>query len=383
MREVVNTLMRRDLGLVPDEMTPYYQDVYDHVLRATEWTESLRDLVTTILETNLTIQGNRLNVIMKKVTSWAAIIAVPTAVTGFYGQNVPYPGFARQLRLRGLDAADRGAVGLPVRRLPPQGLALTAILPAAARMCSVRIVTWRLLARASRRSSPCCSASTSTSPSSPSAAPSTSDSTSTVSSPRCCGNRFPAGAGTSVSSRRIRGRSSPCTCRRRSRCRGSLPVAVSGPLEFTLLAVWTQSKPSPYTAQTHRVVAELLPLLSGPVVLAGDFNAPGHAASHHLTPHLATVDLLDDAGLVSAFAAARGVAHSDLYRDGPDTRPCPALQEPTYYHWRRRDLPWHIDHVFVRRDWTDGIATSVGSYDDWVATGHSDHVPVVVDLQVP
>ena len=48
------------------------------MLRATEWTESLRDLVTTILETNLTIQGNRLNIIIKKVTSWAAIIAVPT-----------------------------------------------------------------------------------------------------------------------------------------------------------------------------------------------------------------------------------------------------------------------------------------------------------------
>jgi magnesium transporter len=94
MREVVNSLMRRDLHVVAAEMTPYYQDVYDHVLRATEWTESLRDLVTTILETNLTIQGNRMNLIMKKVTSWAAIIAVPTAVTGFYGQNVPYPGFA-------------------------------------------------------------------------------------------------------------------------------------------------------------------------------------------------------------------------------------------------------------------------------------------------
>jgi magnesium transporter len=96
MREVVNTLMRRDTGLVSDELLPYYQDVYDHVLRATEWTESLRDLVNTILETNLTIQGNRLNVITKKVTSWAAIIAVPTAITGFYGQNLPYPGFARQ-----------------------------------------------------------------------------------------------------------------------------------------------------------------------------------------------------------------------------------------------------------------------------------------------
>jgi magnesium transporter len=93
MREVVNTVMRRDLHILDETSAPYYQDVYDHVLRATEWTESLRDLVTTILETRLTIQGNRLNEIMKKLTSWAAIIAVPTAVTGFYGQNVPYPGF--------------------------------------------------------------------------------------------------------------------------------------------------------------------------------------------------------------------------------------------------------------------------------------------------
>jgi magnesium transporter len=96
MREVVNTLMRPTTHVVQESMLPYYQDVYDHVLRATEWTESLRDLVTTVLETNLTVQGNRMNLIMKKVTSWAAIIAVPTAVTGFYGQNVPYPGFGKE-----------------------------------------------------------------------------------------------------------------------------------------------------------------------------------------------------------------------------------------------------------------------------------------------
>ena len=96
MREVVNALMRRDLHVVTDDLMPYYQDIYDHVLRASEWTESLRDLVNSILETNLTIQGNRLNVITKKVTSWAAIIAVPTFITGFYGMNVPYPGFSRQ-----------------------------------------------------------------------------------------------------------------------------------------------------------------------------------------------------------------------------------------------------------------------------------------------
>jgi magnesium transporter len=99
MREVVNALMRRDLHVVGDDLMPYYQDVYDHVLRAAEWTDSLRDLVNSILETNLTIQGNRLNVITKKVTSWAAIIAVPTFITGFYGMNVPYPGFSRSVGL--------------------------------------------------------------------------------------------------------------------------------------------------------------------------------------------------------------------------------------------------------------------------------------------
>jgi magnesium transporter len=93
MREVLNTLLRRDLEGLDPEMAPYFQDVYDHVLRATDSTDSLRDLVSTILDTNLSIQSNRMNLIMKKVTSWAAIIAVPTAITGFFGQNLTFIGF--------------------------------------------------------------------------------------------------------------------------------------------------------------------------------------------------------------------------------------------------------------------------------------------------
>jgi magnesium transporter len=92
MQDIVAALLRR--GTAP-AITPYFQDVYDHVLRVSEWTESLRELVSTIRETQLNIQSNRLNLIMKKVTGWAAIIAVPTAITGFYGQNVPYPGFGQ------------------------------------------------------------------------------------------------------------------------------------------------------------------------------------------------------------------------------------------------------------------------------------------------
>jgi magnesium transporter len=97
MREIVNGLMRPDSGLVNDQLMPYYHDVYDHVLRVTEWTESQRDFVSTMLDTNVSVQGNRSNTVMKKVTSWAAIIAVPTAITGFYGQNVPFPGYEKHL----------------------------------------------------------------------------------------------------------------------------------------------------------------------------------------------------------------------------------------------------------------------------------------------
>jgi magnesium transporter len=94
MREVLNTITRRDT-VMPEALRPYFEDLYDHVLRAAEWTESLRDMISSVFETNLSLQDARLNTIMKQLTSWAAIIAIPTAVTGFYGQNVPYPGFGQ------------------------------------------------------------------------------------------------------------------------------------------------------------------------------------------------------------------------------------------------------------------------------------------------
>lgn len=106
MREVVLSINRRrgSRGIVggSQEAAPsmsgnaldgWYDDLYDHSLRAAEWTESLRDMVGSLFETNLSLQDARLNSIMKKLAAWAAIIAVPTAVTGWFGQNVPYPGF--------------------------------------------------------------------------------------------------------------------------------------------------------------------------------------------------------------------------------------------------------------------------------------------------
>jgi magnesium transporter len=98
MREVLARLTRaeEDRHIMAPALEPYFQDVHDHVLRAAEDVEAAREHVASVLETNLNEQGNDLNEITKKLASWAAIIAVPTAVTGFYGQNVPYPGFGKE-----------------------------------------------------------------------------------------------------------------------------------------------------------------------------------------------------------------------------------------------------------------------------------------------
>lgn len=95
MREVVSGLLHRDQHVIDERWLPYFHDVQDHVTHTAQWTDSLRDVLTTIRESHLNVQSNQLNQVMKKVTGWAAVIAVPTAITGFYGQNIPYPGFAQ------------------------------------------------------------------------------------------------------------------------------------------------------------------------------------------------------------------------------------------------------------------------------------------------
>ena len=92
MRETVSALMRHEQEIVPEGLYPYFQDVYDHILRISESSDSLRDLVTAIVETNFSLRDYRQNLIVKKVSGWAAIIAVPALITGYYGMNVPYPG---------------------------------------------------------------------------------------------------------------------------------------------------------------------------------------------------------------------------------------------------------------------------------------------------
>jgi magnesium transporter len=72
---------------VPDDLIPYYRDVAEHLLRAVELADNVREVLTTILEIRTAQAANQLNEVMKKLTAWAGIILVPTLIAGIYGMN--------------------------------------------------------------------------------------------------------------------------------------------------------------------------------------------------------------------------------------------------------------------------------------------------------
>ena len=89
-REIFNQLTRRDFPFVRPETTVYFRDVYDHLIRITEELDSLRDLLSGALEIHLSSVSNQLNVTMKRLTAWATIFVVITAIAGIYGMNFEY-----------------------------------------------------------------------------------------------------------------------------------------------------------------------------------------------------------------------------------------------------------------------------------------------------
>ena len=73
--------------VIHHEVQPYMRDVYDHLLRAVQQADQFRELLTSILEANLTQVSVRQNEQMRQISAWAAIIAVPTLIAGIYGMN--------------------------------------------------------------------------------------------------------------------------------------------------------------------------------------------------------------------------------------------------------------------------------------------------------
>jgi magnesium transporter len=88
--DICNRLVRADVALIPDDARVYFRDVYDHTIRINEMIDTLRELLTTALEANLSLISVSQNDAMKRLAGWAAIIAVPTMIAGIYGMNFKF-----------------------------------------------------------------------------------------------------------------------------------------------------------------------------------------------------------------------------------------------------------------------------------------------------
>ena len=85
--DLANRLMRFDITLISEETQPYFRDIYDHAIRINEMVDHARELLNTALEANFSLLSIAQSDVSKKFAGWAAIIAVPTMVAGFYGMN--------------------------------------------------------------------------------------------------------------------------------------------------------------------------------------------------------------------------------------------------------------------------------------------------------
>lgn len=86
LREVLD-LLQEERAVVNPELVPDYKDVADNVARTVEMIDSTRELLTSAVNAHLSIASHEMNEIMKKLTSWAAIILAPTLIAGIYGMN--------------------------------------------------------------------------------------------------------------------------------------------------------------------------------------------------------------------------------------------------------------------------------------------------------
>jgi exonuclease III len=148
-----------------------------------------------------------------------------------------------------------------------------------------------------------------------------------------------------------------------------VPFRVTGPMEFTLVAVWALPDRSSYSRMVCHGIDALAELITGgPTVVAGDFNANPVFDRKRRDWTYATIE-----ARLHALDLASAYHHFHGETAGAETR-------ATYYHTWRQDLAYYLDYCFVPRAWLPGVRdVRVGSYEEW--KGRSDHRPVTVEVQ--
>lgn len=153
-----------------------------------------------------------------------------------------------------------------------------------------------------------------------------------------------------------------------------IPIAVTGGLfDFTLLLIWAYNpddKDGRYITQVWKAINHYDELLTDkPIMLVGDFNSNTiwDYLKYRLGTHSAVVKKLEDKGIFSTYHTYHKQTQG-------------AEEHPTFYLYRHKDKPYHIDYCFVSTDFLGKLqSVEVGDYDFW--TKYSDHVPVIVTFE--
>jgi magnesium transporter len=90
LRDVFNTLLRREQQIFSHETYIYFQDVFDHLIRVADTIDTLRDLLGATMDAYLSVSANRMNMVMKRLTSISAILMSITLIAGIYGMNFDF-----------------------------------------------------------------------------------------------------------------------------------------------------------------------------------------------------------------------------------------------------------------------------------------------------
>jgi magnesium transporter len=90
LRDVFNTLLRREQPLFSRETAIYFQDVFDHLIRVADTIDTMRDMLGSTMDAYLSVSSNRMNMVMKRLTAISAILMSVTLVAGIYGMNFSY-----------------------------------------------------------------------------------------------------------------------------------------------------------------------------------------------------------------------------------------------------------------------------------------------------
>ncbi len=150
-----------------------------------------------------------------------------------------------------------------------------------------------------------------------------------------------------------------------------VPLRVTGPRQFSVLAIWAMNGPdkkNSYVGRVHRALDRYAHFITqDETIVVGDFNSSTvWDRQYRRENHSQAVQRLAECGMISSYHA--------FYNEqqGQETR-------PTFYLYHHQHRPYHIDYCFVPQAWLAKIShVEVGCYEDWRRL--SDHCPLIVDI---